>query len=184
MQLYAGLDWASAEHAVCVIDERGIVVEKIKVAHTAEGLKELLRMLRRKGGIPIAIERPSGLVVDTLVEAGLSVVPIHPNVVKASRPRYGSSGAKSDEGDAYLLADLLRTDGHRFQPLRPASDEVRALRSKVRTRDDLVGTRVRIANQLRSLLDSFWPGAVAIFADIDSGITLRFLRRQRSGRSD
>jgi transposase len=182
MTLYAGLDWASAEHAVCVIDGRGTVVERLTVEHTASGLAGLVRALKRlgdDGGAPIAvaIERPSGLVVDTLVDAGQPVVPIHPNVVKASRPRYSSSGKKSDPGDAYLLADLLRTDGHRFRALEPQSDELRALRSKSRTRDDLVATRVQLANQLRSLLDSFWPGAVAIFKDIDSPIALDFLEQ-------
>jgi transposase len=178
--MYAGLDWASAEHAVCVVDERGAVVARITVEHTADGLADLIRALRSLSPdkpIPIAIERPSGLVVDTLVDAGHPIVPIHPNVVKASRPRYGSAGAKSDPGDAYLLADLLRTDGHRFRALRPASDEVRALRSKVRTRDDLVATRVQLANQLRSLLEGFWPGAGAIFAAVDSPIALAFLAR-------
>lgn len=182
MTLYAGLDWASAEHAVCVIDGRGTVVERLTIEHTAEGLAGLVRTLDRLAiadgaPIPIAIERPSGLVVDTLIGAGQPVVPIHPNVVKASRPRYGSSGKKSDPGDAYLLADLLRTDGHRFRPLEPLSDELRALRAKCRTRDDLVGTRVQLANQLRSLLESFWPGAAVIFAAIDSPIGLAFLEQ-------
>jgi transposase len=116
-------------------------------------------------------------VVDTLVEAGHPVVPIHPNALKACRPRYQAAGGKSDRGDAYILADVLRTDGHRFRALRPASDEVRALRALVRTRDDLVAERVAVANQLRSLLDSFWPGAGAIFADVDSPIALAFLAR-------
>lgn len=185
MPLYAGLDWASAEHAVCVIDERGSIVAQFTIAHSAAGLQELLRTLARLGegqSIPVAIERPTGIVVDTLVEAGCPVVPIHPNVVKASRPRYGSAGAKSDRGDAYLLADLLRTDGHRFRELKPTSDEIRALRSKVRTRDDLVATRVQLANQLRSLLETFWPGAAAIFADIDSPIGLAFLERHPAPR--
>ncbi|WP_123691661.1 IS110 family transposase [Delftia acidovorans] len=72
-----------------------------------------------------------------------------------ARPRYRSHGAKSDASDAYLLADLLRTDGHRFKPLRTQSDDIRALRCLVRGRDDLVATRVQLANQLRSLLESF-----------------------------
>lgn len=185
MTLYAGLDWASAEHAVCVIDERGSIVERLNVEHTAEGLSGLLRLLKRltaDGAISIAIERPSGLVVDTLIDAGQIVVPIHPNVVKASRPRYGSAGAKSDRGDAYLLADLLRTDGHRFRPLQPSSDELRALRSKSRTRDDLVATRVQLGNQLRSLLESFWPGAAVIFAAVDSPIALDFIGRYPAPR--
>lgn len=187
MTLYAGLDWASAEHAVCVIDSSGEVVDRLTIPHTAEGLGKLVRALDRRGQadgapVPIAIERPSGLVVDTLVDAGQPVVPIHPNVVKATRPRYGTSCAKSDPGDAYLLADLLRTDGHRFRPLEPLSDSLRALRSKVRTRDDLVAARVRLANQLRSLLEAFWPGAAAIFADVDSPIGLDFIERYPAPR--
>jgi transposase len=144
----------------------------------AAGLAELLAQLRAlapPSELPIAIERPSGLLVDTLVNAGHPVIPIHPNAVKASRPRYRAAISKSDSGDAYLLADLLRTDGHRFRPLRPLSDESRALRALVRTRDDLVAERVALANQLRALLESFWAGAATVFADIDSPIALAFL---------
>jgi hypothetical protein len=115
--VYAGLDWASREHAVCVIDERGVVSKQWEVAHDADGLRALMEQLRALHAHRIAIERPSGLLVDALVEAGFEVVPIHPNAVKASRPRYRSHGGKSDASDAYLLADLLRTDGHRFKPL-------------------------------------------------------------------
>lgn len=174
---FAGLDWASQLHAVCVIDAQGGVRERLEVAHNAAGLAELLRRLKHWHCPPVAIERPSGLVVDTLVEAGMTVVPIHPNAVKATRPRYRSHGAKSDASDAYLLADLLRTDGHRFKPLSPQSDEIRALRALVRGRDDLVATRVQLANQLRSLLDSFWPGVAGVFADVDSPIALAFIER-------
>jgi transposase len=174
---FAGLDWASQTHAVCLIDEHGDVRERLEIAHTAAGLAELARRLNHWGGPPIAIERPSGLLVDTLVEGGFTVVPIHPNAVKASRPRYRSHGAKSDASDAYLLADLLRTDGHRFKPLAAQSDEIRALRALVRGRDDLMATRVQLANQLRSLLESFWPGAAVVFADIDSPIALAFIER-------
>lgn len=176
-----GLDWGCALHAVCVIDAgTGAVADRFETAHDAVGLRELRRRLSRYGAaadLPIAIERPSGLIVDTLVSAGHPVVPIHPNVVKASRPRYRAAGGKDDRGDAYLLADLLRTDGHRFRPLSPVSDEIRSLRAMVRGRDDLVAARVGFANQLRSLLESFWPGAAAIFADIDSPIALAFLGR-------
>lgn len=174
---FAGLDWASQTHAVCVIDAQGGVCERFEIAHDAAGLADLCRRLRHWHSPAIAIERPSGLVVDTLVETGFTVVPIHPNAVKATRPRYRSHGAKSDASDAYLLADLLRTDGHRFKPLAPQSDEIRALRALVRGRDDLVATRVQLANQLRSLLESFWPGAAAIFADVDSPIALDFIER-------
>ena len=180
MSFFAGLDWGSTGHAVCVLDERGARIAHLEVRHDAAGLADLIARLKRlapPAELPVAIERPSGLVVETLVAAGHPVVPIHPNVVKACRPRYRAAGAKSDPGDAYMLADILRTDGHRVRPLAPVSDELRALRALVRGRDDLVAARVAMANQLRGLLESFWPGAATIFADVDSPIALAFLAR-------
>lgn len=176
--VFVGLDWATTTHAVCIIDATGHVLERFSVAHDRDGLAELLRRLARFGPrVRIAIERPSGLIVDALVEAGHQVFPIHPNAVAASRPRYRSHGAKSDASDAYLLADLLRTDGHRWAPLSPQSDSIRALRALVRARDELVATRIALANQLRTTLEAFWPGAARIFAAVDSPIGLAFLRR-------
>lgn len=186
MTYFAGLDWASAEHAVCVIDEKGAIQAQFSITHSAAGMAELRQRLRRFGApeeVPVAIERPSGPVVDALVDAGHPVVPIHPNAMKASRPRYSAAQGKSDLADAFILADLVRTDGHRFRRLRPPSDETRALRALARTRDDLVAQRVAMANQLRALLDSFWPGAAAIFADIDSPIALAFLARYPTPQS-
>lgn len=180
MRFFVGIDWASQTHAVCVIDEAARVRWQGSVAHSADGLAELIRQLRRfraGSALAIAIERPSGLLVDTLVDAGFQVVPIHPNVLKASRSRYSAAGGKSDPGDAFILADLLRTDGHRFRPLRPLTDDTRALRALVRGRDDLVAQRVALANQLRAVLEHGWPGAAVIFADLDSPIALAFLAR-------
>jgi transposase len=180
MPVLVGLDWGGSSHAVCVLDTAGKILERFMVGHDLEGLAELVARLRRHappGETPIAIERPSGLLVDSLVEAGFLVTPIHPNVVTACRPRYRAVAAKSDPGDAYILADILRTDGHRLAPLSPQSDAIKALRALVRGRDDLVATKIQIANQLRSLLDSFWPGPIACFADIASPIALAFLDR-------
>jgi transposase len=178
MSYFAGIDWGSSDHAVCVINELGKVILAEQVHHDAQGLRLLCHKLQRLDpALPIAIERPSGLLVETLLQAGLKVVPIHPNVVKACRPRYRAAGGKHDSGDAYLLADVLRTDGHRFRPLAPASDAIQALRALVRTRDDWVAERVALANQLRALLEGFWPGACALFADIDSPISLAFIER-------
>jgi len=180
MRFLVGIDWASLAHAVCILDETGHIHWQGSVPHTAEGLAQLLghlRRFRRRGLVRVALERPSGVLVDTLLEAGFEVVPIHPNALKASRPRYSAAGGKSDPGDAFILADLLRTDGHRFRSLRPPSDDTRALRALVRGRDDLVAQRVALANQLRALLERFWPGAAEIFADIDSPIALAFLSR-------
>lgn len=181
MAYCGGLDWGSAEHGVCIIEhDSGKVAAQFPVPHDAAGIADLMRRLARLGppaDLPIAIERPSGLIVDALVAAGHPLVPIHPNVVKASRPRYRAAGGKSDRGDAYLLADLLRTDGHRFRRLVPCSDEIKALRALVRGREALVAQRLVLANQLRALLESFWPGAAVIFADIDSPIALAFVQR-------
>ncbi|MEO6410618.1 MAG: IS110 family transposase [Burkholderiaceae bacterium] len=183
-EFFAGLDWAVQTHAVCVIDSAGAVCDRFEIAHDRDGLAELMRRLARFGtSVRIAIERPSGLIVDALVDAGHQVFPIHPNAVKASRPRYRSHGAKSDASDAYLLADLLRTDGHRWNALAPQSDSIRALRALVRSRDDLVAARVAAANQLTSALQGFWPGAALIFADVASPIGLAFLRRYPSPSS-
>jgi transposase len=181
MAYCGGLDWGSAEHGICIIEhDSGKIIARFPVPNDAAGIADLMRRLARlapPADLPIAIERPSGLIVDALVAADHPVVPIHPNVVKASRPRYRAAGGKSDRSDPYLLADLLRTDGHRFRRLMPCSDEIKALRALVRGRDALVAQRLVLANQLRALLDSFWPGAVAIFADIDSPIALAFVQR-------
>ena len=180
MPFHVGLDWGGQSHAICGIDAAGQPVARFVARHDAADLADLFARLGRiapAADLPVAIERPSGLIVEALVEAGHPVVPIHPNVVKACRPRYRAAGGKSDPGDAAMLADILRTDGHRFRPLQPASAEIKALRALVRGRDDLVRQRTALANQLRSLLEGFWPGAAAIFADISSPIALAFIRR-------
>ncbi|HEY6398937.1 MAG TPA: IS110 family transposase [Solirubrobacteraceae bacterium] len=173
----AGLDWASESHAICIVDPRGTIRESFAVSHDATGLGELVRRLHRYPELQVAIERPDGLLVDTLVGAGIAVVPIHPNKVKAARERYTTSGAKSDPGDAYVLADFLRTDGHRFHPLAPLSEATRALRALVRSRDDLVKAKVALTNQLAAQLAVFWPAAAEIFNRLDSAIALAFLTR-------
>jgi transposase len=175
-----GIDWGCGAHAICVIDAEGKTLDRFEVGHDREGLAALIARLGKHGparALPIAVERPSGLLVDTLVEAGFIVTPIHPNVVKACRPRYRAVAAKSDPGDAFILADVPRTDGHRLRPLEPASDAIKALRGLVRGRDDLVQARVALVNQLTALLASFWPGAALIFADVASPIALAFLER-------
>lgn len=186
MGIFAGIDWGSNAHAVCVINQCGQDIAHFEVKHDAGGLTELVKRLRKVAvtePVRIAIERPSGLLVDTLLESGFAIVPIHPNVVKASRPRYRAAGGKCDRSDAYLLADLLRTDGHRFRTLTPECDQLRALRALVRTRNDLMAERIGLANQLRALLESFWPGAAAIFPEMDSMIALAFLERYPSPTS-
>lgn len=105
-----GIDWARDDHAVSVVDGRGREVARTMVEHTATGLCDLVAFLGRHGVGEVAIERPDGPVVDTLLAAGLTVVVISPNQVKNLRGRYGSAGNKDDRFDAYVLADTLRTD--------------------------------------------------------------------------
>lgn len=173
----AGIDWAAEENALCVVDAAGGRLAEAMFAHDEAGIRALLARLRELRVERLAIERPDGLLVDRLLEAGITVLPVHPNALKATRPRYEASGGKSDGFDAFCLAELARTDSHRLRSLRPDSDETKALRALTRTREDLVGARVRLANELRAQLDAFWPGAARIFADVDSPIGLAFLER-------
>jgi transposase len=179
-RFFTGIDWASAEHAVCVLDAAGKITAQLAVKHSAEGIASLVRRLARYGDpadLPVAIERPSGRLVDLLLEAGHPVVPVSPNAIKTWREGEVLSGAKSDAGDAAVIAEYLRLRYHRLAPAAPYSDETRALRTAVRTRDDLVQMRVAATNQLAALLDAHWPGAKAVFADVESPVSLEFLTR-------
>lgn len=174
---YAGVDWAMDGHAVCVVNEQGALIIEFDVEHTANGLAEMCRRIKGASALRVAIERPDGPVVDALFDAELEVVVVSSRSVKALRERYGTSGNKSDRSDAYVLADCLRTDGHRWRSLQPDSPATVTLRTHVRARKDLVETRVAVANQLRAHLRIVFPGAVGLFSDIDSPISLRFLER-------
>lgn len=180
MEKCAGIDWASEEHALCVVDESGAKQAGELFAHDEAGIRELIARMRTLGVARVAIERPDGLLVDRLLDAGFTVLPVHPNKLKATRPRYEAAGGKSDGFDAFCLAELARTDSHRLRSLVPDSDETKALRALTRTREDLVGARVRLGNELRAQLQSFWPGAAEVFADVDSQISLAFLERYPS----
>ena len=173
----AGLDWASRLHVVCVLDPNGQVRARFQVPHTGKDLRGLTRRLAKLQVGRVAIERPDGPVVQTLLDAGFQVVVIPSRQVKHLRGRYGSAGNKDDRFDAYLLADVLRTDGHRLHPLRPDSPETAGLRAVSRARKQLVDHRVALANELRANLEIAFPGAACLFAEVDSPIALTFLGR-------
>ena len=186
VEYYVGLDWASELHAVCVLDSTGKMVASFPVEHSAEGIAALITRLARLAApetIPVGIERPNGRLVDLLLEAGHPVVPVSPNAIKTWRDGEVLSGAKSDAGDAAVIAEYLRLRAHRLRVVPGYSAETKALRTVVRTRDDLVDMRVTAANQLAALLDTFWPGAKAVFADIASPIALAFLTRYPTAAS-
>ncbi|MFC9363294.1 IS110 family transposase, partial [Rhodococcus sp. NPDC057014] len=158
--LTCGIDWARDDHAVSIVDARGREVHRCTVEHSATGLRDLLTVLARTGVGEVAIERPDGPVIDTLLGAGITVVVISPNQVKNLRGRYGSAGNKDDRFDAFVLADTLRTDRTRRAPLTPDHPATVALRRVCRARKDLVAHRVALANQLRAHLRNVFPGAV------------------------
>lgn len=177
---YVGLDWAAQIHAVCVIDTNGRIAAQFTVEHSATGIAGLIAKLARFGDpidIQVGIERPDGRLVDLLLEAGHPVVPVSPNAIKTWREGEVTSGAKSDTADALVIAEYLRLRAHRLNVVPGYSSETKALRTVVRTRDDLVDMRVAATNQLAALLDAHWPGGKAIFADIASPIALAFLTR-------
>jgi len=177
---FTGIDWAAETHAVCVMDAGGKIVAEFTIEHSADGIALLIGRLARygtPGSMPVAIERPNGRLVDLLLEAGHPVVPVSPNAIKTWREGEVLSGAKSDAGDAAVIAEYLRLRQHRLRTAVPYSDETLALRTVVRSRGDLVEMRVAATNQLSALLEAHWPGAKAIFADVESPISLEFLTR-------
>jgi len=181
-----GIDWASAAHAVCVTDLAGRVTDRFTVSHDKAGITALIARLRRHGAGEAAIERGDGVLVQALLAAGLTVVVIGSRQVKNLRSRYGSSGAKDDDRDAFVLADTLRTDRARLRPLVPDTPATIALRAAVRARKDLVAHRVGACNQLRAHLAAVFPGAIGLFHDLDSPLSLAFLAafpsQQAAGR--
>jgi len=162
----AGWGWASQAHDVTVLDDAGAVLDRWAFPDTEAGWVMALARLRRHGEpgeLPVIIEKPSGLIVDRLLAAGHPVVPVHPNSFHAARPRWGASGAKSDPGDSYKLADYLRTDGHRLRRLEPADPGLRELQALVRLREDQVRARTAATNQLWAMLGNYWPGPRDLF---------------------
>jgi transposase len=177
---YAGVDWASDKHDVLVADRAGEKLLAATFAHDERGLRALCRALVRLEVELVAIERPDGLLVERLLDAGLRVLALHPNQVAAARDRFRVSGGKSDRFDAFVLCELACTDDHRFRVLEPDSDQTKALRALTRGREDLVGARTPLVNQLRAELERFWPGPLHLFSHLHSPISLAFLERYPS----
>jgi transposase len=168
---FTGIDWAAETHAVYVLDAGGKIAAEFTIGHSADGIAALVRRLARygiPGDTPVAIERPNGRLAGLLLEAGHPVVPVSPNAIKTWREGEVLSGAKSDAGDAAVIAEYLRLRQHRLRTAAPYSDETLALRTVVRSRGDLVEMRVAATSQLPALLEAHWPGAKAIFADAGS----------------
>jgi transposase len=163
---------------VCVIDDHGGVIKQWMVPHTHDDLGQLfdeLAELADPQDLPVAIERSEGLIVGLIAAAGHTVLMAEPAGFNAARPRWGSAGTKSDAGDAFMLADYARTDGHRLRRIAPIADATREVGALVRARTSVVEARTAASNQLWAVLAEHWPGAAAVFQKLTSKITLAFL---------
>src|SRR5260221_144662 len=177
---YAGIDWADDHHDAVVIDEQGQRVASCRVAHTPEGLTQLVTFLQ--GTVAAAptsqelaclIETTHGLLITGLLDAGLAVYPVNPKTVDRRRK---PSGAKTDAIDAYLLAKTGRSDLadlHRLAPDSPLGQELKAL---TRDQDGLIQSQTRLVNQLTACLKAYYPVALDLFTKLQQPLTLAFLQ--------
>jgi hypothetical protein len=167
--IFVGVDWAEAHNDVVVMDEGGRVLGRGRFGVGVAGLAGLHGLVADHADEPeqvvVAIEIDRGLVVDSLLGAGYQVYGLNPLSVSRYRQRHTSSGAKSDQADAKLLADLVRTDRHNHRPVAGDSAEVGAIRVLARAHQGLVWTRRRQLSGLRSALGDYFPAALSAFGE-------------------
>ena len=165
--LFVGVDWAEEHHDVCVMGESGEVLSRRRVAHSVRGVGELHELVSEFADedeqVVVGIEIDRGLLVSALIGAGYQVYAVNPMAASRYRDRHGVSGAKSDPGDAKVLADLVRTDRHNHRPVGGDSELVDAIRVLARSHQSAIWGRQRQINSLRSGLREYYPGAQEAF---------------------
>ncbi len=159
---FAGVDWASETHHVCVVSEGGAKREERTFRHGGAGLAEMAEWIAARGSgaagdIPVAIEVPHGPVVESLMDRGFPVYSINPKQLDRFRDRFSPAGAKDDSRDARVLADALRTDVHCFRRIDPVDPTVVELREWSRIAEDLTRERTRLSNRVREQLWRYYP---------------------------
>jgi hypothetical protein len=172
--IFVGVDWAEAHHDVCVMGEDGGVLEQCRVGHSVAGIGELHALVAAHAGegepVAAGIEIDRGLVVTALLAAGYQVYAVNPLASSRYRDRHFTSGAKSDRGDAKVLADLVRTDRHNHRQVAGDSDLAEAVKVVARSHQSAVWSRQRQVNALRSALREYFPAALAAFGtDLAAG---------------
>jgi transposase len=179
--LLVGIDWAEEEHAACLADGGGRVVRRLRVAHTAAGLERLRGAIAGAEPDPsavlVALERPDGLLVTSLLAAGYTVYALNPKSVERDRDRARTSGGKSDPADAELLARVLVTDRERHRPLRPNSPAAEEVRAVARDDERAARDQRRLLNRLRQDLLDVFPQVLAAFPALEAPTALAFLAR-------
>lgn len=189
--VFVGVDWGEAHHDVCLLDELGKVLGKRRIADGLEGVRRLHELVSEHAEEPeqvvVGIETDRGLLVQALLAAGYQVYAVNPLAVSRYRDRHTTSRAKSDAGDAKLLADLVRTDRHNHRPIAGDSELAGAVQVLARTHQNLVWSRQRQVNQLRNTLREFYPGALEAFgtdlAGVDAVAILEQAPTPSQGRS-
>jgi transposase len=163
--LFLGVDWGERHHDLCLLDQDGSALATHRVGDGLAGVGELHQLVaahaEQPGQVAVGIETDRGLLVAALLAAGYQVYAVNPQVVSHYRGRHGSSRAKSDRGDAKVLADLVRTDRHNHRQVAGDSPLVEAVKVLARTHQNLIWARQRHVNALRSALREFYPGALA-----------------------
>jgi transposase len=177
--IFVGVDWAEAHHDVHVSDGDGRPLGRARVPEGVEGIARFHQLVADHAEDPsevvVGIETDRGLFVQALVAAGYLVYAINPYSVSRYRDRHGTSGAKSDPGDAKVLADLVRTDRHNHRPVAGDSDLGEAIKVLARAHQSMIWSRQRQTNTLRSTLREFYPAALAAFHDLAGGDALAVL---------
>jgi transposase len=170
LTIFVGIDWAEAHHDVSLLDAEGRVLATRRVPEGLDGVGALHSLLGEYVDQPdevvVGIETDRGLLVTALVAAGYRVYAINPLAAARYRERHTTSRAKSDRGDAKMLADLVRTDRHNHRPVAPDSELLAAIKILARAHQSLIWTRQRQLNALRSALREFYPGALAAFDEL------------------
>ena len=165
--VFVGIDWAEKHHDVCIIDKEGVILVRGRVADGVEGISKVHEMVADHIEEPkeaiVGIELDRGLLVSALRAAGYEVFAINPLSVDRYRDRHSTSGAKSDPGDAKVLADIVRTDRHNHRQVAGDSELADAIKLLARTHQNFVWQRQRHINRLRSHLREFYPQALEAF---------------------
>lgn len=167
--IFVGIDWSEKWHDVCVMDESGRALARRRVDDSPAGLTRLQSLIAEHAQdaeeVLIGIETPHGLMTRALRAAGYTIYAVNPLAVSRFRDRYAISKKKSDQADAMMLADMVRTDRHKYRPLADDSEEAQAIKVLSRSHKSLIWTRQQFGNQLRSALREFYPGALEAFGD-------------------
>jgi transposase len=162
---YAGFDWASEKHDVCVVDHAGKILLQLQFPDTAQGWALLREKLQPFGKVAVAIETSRGPAVERLLEMGLTLFPINPKAAERFRDRKAPSGVKDDTLDAWSFADALRTDGQAWRPLLPEHPQTQLLRMLCRDEIALIEQRTALVHQLKAALHEYYPAALEAFED-------------------